>query len=79
MKELILEIMKIALEKNQENKNTIFVNFSGHVNALHIYVYKSGWESGLDADYQKNVYINIDEDCVKSLTEILDYLKGLEV
>ena len=41
MKELILEIMKIALEKNQRNKNTIIIGFSGHVNALSIRVYKN--------------------------------------
>ena len=81
MNELILEIMKVALEKNQRNKNTIFLTFHGHVNFFDIRVYEKGWKEGETSDYNKDVYMSVgSEDVViKQLKDILDYLKSLEV
>lgn len=44
IKILILKICEIALEKNRRTKNTIFVDFSGHVNCLRVEIYKTGWK-----------------------------------
>lgn len=76
MNELILEIMRIALNINSKQKNTIFMSFYGHVNSFLISVYKNGWESENKADYEKDLYL--DFRCDKSeLEDILDYLKVL--
>lgn len=78
MKEIILEIMKIALEKNKRTKNCIFIDFSGHVNKLSIQVYKNGWKEMADADYQKDIFMDIYDNALERLKEILNYLKELE-
>ena len=81
MNELILEIMKIALEKNHINKNTIFVNFYGHVNSIRIGVYKNGWKKDTKPTYTKEAHLKgvfSDEYNKQEVKEILNYLKGLE-
>lgn len=80
MKELILEIMKTALEKNQENKNTIFIDYSGHVQALSIKVYLNGWKEDNNANYTKDLFMcNYSEkENIEELSKILEFLKGLE-
>lgn len=81
MNELILEIMKIALEKNQRQKNTIFMYYHGHVNNFSIQIYSKGWSTGAEEDFSKDLYMNTltEEENIKGLKEILEYLKGLEV
>ena len=74
MSDLISEIMKIAIEKNHKDKNTIFVNFFGHVKKISIDVHKEGWNAGDSPDVRINAYLN-DE---KGLQKILEYLKKLE-
>jgi outer membrane protein assembly factor BamD (BamD/ComL family) len=80
MKELILEIMKTALEKNQENKNTIFIDYSGHVQLLNIQVYLNGWKDYKQANYTKDLYMSIhpEKENIEELSKILEFLKGLE-
>lgn len=81
MNGLILEITKIALEKNQRQKNTIFMYYYGHVNNFSIQVYSKGWSTGAEEDFSKDLYMNTltEEENIKGLEEILEYLKGLEV
>lgn len=79
MNDLILEIMKVTLEKNRRDKNTIFINFSGHCDLLRVYVYKNGWERERDRDYDAYIRLASDPNEVKKeLEETINYLKNLE-
>ncbi len=77
MNELIVKIMKVALEKNGKNKNTIFIRYSGHVEWLEVEVYKNGWNEKEEKNFSKTICLDSDE-CIESLQRVLDYLKGLE-
>jgi DNA-directed RNA polymerase subunit L len=81
MNELILEIMKIALDKNSENKNTIFIRYSGHVEWLEVEVYQNGWSEKETSNFYKKIKLNdgytTEENIKKELREILNYLKKL--
>jgi hypothetical protein len=75
--ELILEIMKIAMKKNDPYKNTIFVWYSGHIHLLEITVYENGYRTNVEPDYSK--WLNLkNENIIKELKEVIKYLKGLE-
>ena len=79
MNDLILEMMKVTLEKNRRDKNTIFINFSGHCELLSVYVYKNGWERERDRDYDVDIRLASDPNEVqKQLEETINYLKNLE-
>lgn len=77
MNELILEIMKTALEKNSRKKNTIWVDFSGHVNWLDIRICTEGYDNNEIPDWIKTIRLYAD-NVEEELQETLDYLKGLE-
>ena len=77
MNELILEIMKTALEKSSSKKNTIWVEFSGHVNWLDIRVCTEGYDNNENPDWSKTLYL-YEHKAKEELQENLDYLKGLE-
>ena len=74
---LVLEIMKIALEKNTEHKNTIMCNFYGHCLVFECSVYKKGWKDYAEPDYRKRVCLDMN-GTIDKLNEILEYLKNLE-
>lgn len=75
--ELVLEIVKIALAKNDPYKNTTFIRYSGHVRLLDVEVYKFGWATGREPDYSKMINLK-GENAKGQLEEFLKYLKGLE-
>lgn len=75
MNELIVaEILRLAYQKNHKERNTIFINFSGHVCWFEIKIYFSGWNGYADADYEEEAHF----DETEKLKEILDRLKSLE-
>ena len=76
MNELIVEIMKVALEKSHREKNTIFINFSGHVEWFDIEVYKNGWYMGATESFSNSVKLN-KENVEQELQKTLSYLKSL--
>lgn len=81
MNELVLEIMKIALEKNKEHKNTIFVDYCGHTDQIQVRVYRNGWNADDDPDYNAIAYLSGIYDDKKNREDIqgiLKYLKKLE-
>lgn len=77
MNELILEIIKIALAKNSRKKNTIWVDFSGHVNWLDVRVCTEGYDNKEIPDWSKTIRLDTD-NAMEELQKTLDYLKGLE-
>ncbi len=81
MNELVLEIMKIALEKNKEHKNTIFVDYHGHTDQIQVRVYRNGWNADDDPDYNAIAYLSgiyDDKKDREDIQGILKYLKKLE-
>ena len=63
----ILEIINLSLEKNNEEKNTIFFNFMG-------------WKNNKEPDYRKNLYFTdlLIKEKLKELDEIIEVLKNLK-
>ena len=57
-KELILKIMKTALEINSRERNTIFITYYGHINSLTVQIHTKGWEKNKYPDYSKDIYMN---------------------
>ena len=45
IKEKVMKIMDLALEINSKEKNTVFVDFSGHTNGLRVQIYENGWKA----------------------------------
>ena len=78
--ELILEIIKLCLEKSKRNKNTIFFEYYGHCNLFRIEIDKEGWCENIDPDYREEVFMDLknDKQILRKLNEILEYLKNLE-
>lgn len=72
----IHKILDLAMEKNKENP-TIFLEFSGHVNSLHVYVYRCGWDYGMNSDKEFRVYLNNHFRGDASLDDIISYLEAL--
>jgi len=56
----LMGLITIALEENNEDFNTWFIRFSGHVNKLEIDFWRTGWET--DKQYLK-------EECSVKLDE----------
>lgn len=77
MNNLVLEIMKLALEINTEEKNTIICNFNGHCLVFECSVYENGWKEYTDPDFRKIVFLDM-EGTSEKLNEILRYLKNLK-
>ncbi len=78
-KEIILEIVKLCMEKNSRKKNTIFFEYYGHCNLFRIEVDKDGWVKNIEPDFKREVYMDIGKNTKEQLKEILDYIKDLEV
>lgn len=78
------EIMKLAMllndtETKQEitgNKPTVFVEFSGHVNALSCRICLNGWHPHHDSNYDFSIFF-LEENCSKELDECIDKLTEL--
>ena len=77
MNNLVLEIMKLALEINTEEKNTIICNFNGHCLGFECSLYENGWKEYTNPDFRKIVFFDM-EGTSEKLNEILRYLKILK-
>lgn len=77
-RELILKIIERVLEINSKERNTIFINYSGHVNELDIRIHKKGWKTYQDPDYSKDVYMN-NKTSEQIQEELLEILKELDI
>jgi hypothetical protein len=76
----ILEIINLSLEKNNEEKNTIFFNFMGHCSSFCISIHYDGWKNNKEPDYRKNLYFTdlLIKEKLKELDEIMEVLKNLK-
>lgn len=79
-KELILRIIEKSLEVNSREKNTVFINYYGHVNSISIQIHTNGWKENEHPDYSKNLYLDNRpyKQNEKELNEILEYLDKIK-
>lgn len=83
IKRKIFEIMDLALEINSREKNTIFVEFSGHTNEICVHNYESGWEhwrkTGEGRKKLSENYLYLDkDDCIEKLNNLIKKLKEMK-
>ena len=82
-KEKFKKIVDLAYELEKLGAD-VFIHYSGHVETIDTRVYLKGWKEGTKPDYENSCYFdgrllwggeeNID-DCINSLTEILNTKK----
>ena len=73
----IKQIMGLALRVNRETKHSVFVEFSGHVDALMVSVCVGGYKSEEYPDYDWTVWLKIESDAFAKLSEIRAKLNSL--
>ena len=77
IKRKIFEIMNLALEINSREKNTVFVDFSGHTNGLRVQIYENGWKAYEKPDYNEVCYFELNnaneklDETIKKLEELV--------
>ena len=72
-----MKIMKLALEKNSIEKNTVFVDFSGHTNGLRVQIYENGWKAYENPDYNEICYFE-HNNANEKLDELIKRIKELD-
>lgn len=78
MKKKVLKIMELGLETNRKIKKSFFMNYFGHTNSISIEIYSTGWSENKKADYNKNIFLDL-ENANKKIIEtikVLEELKG---
>ena len=83
IKRKIFEIMDLALEINSREKNTIFVEFSGHTNEICVHTYERGWEhrreTGEGRKKLSENYLYLDNNgCIEKLDNLIEKLKEMK-
>lgn len=73
----IKQIMGLALRVNRETKHSVFVEFSGHVDALMVSVCVGGYKSEEYPDYDWTVWLKIESNVFARLSEIRAKLNSL--
>ena len=73
----IMQIMGLALRVNRETKHSVFVEFSGHVDALMVSASVGGYKSEEYPDYSQIVWLKIESDVFARLSEIRAKLNSL--
>ncbi len=72
----IMKIMNLALEKNSKEKNTVFVDFSGHTNELRVQIHENGWKAYEKPDYSEVCYFELN-NANEKLNELIKRIKEL--
>lgn len=80
IREKILKIMELGLEINSRDKNTIFIRFLGHCEALEVVIHSKGWRNSLGADFFKDIHFSLSSknEAIEILDEIMEKLKKLK-
>jgi len=77
IREKIVKIMGLGLEVNSREKNTVFVNFSGHCDFLGVEIDYDGYdERNKGKNLKKLLALNLESD-VKELDVIIEELERL--
>lgn len=75
MEELIQEIILKAYKISTETKADVFVDYSGHVNSICIYLYKNGWQQSFDWDFRIDFVLEPQSDAIAKLKLVLQELE----
>ncbi len=67
----ILKITKLSLDVNSTRKNTVFINFSGHINQLSVEFYTTGWEYKAQDFFRSDVDLDSKRESLKELDKII--------
>ena len=82
MKEKMLKIAELCLDINSREKNTLFFNYSGHVETLSVDYYKSGWKPMASGNVQFRIAIEADyltqDEKLEKLNEIIAFLENIK-
>lgn len=83
IKRKIFEIMDLVLEINSREKNTIFVEFSGHTNEICVHACEKGWKHWIKTGERRKKlsenYLYLDKDgCVEKLNNLIEKLKEMK-
>ena len=74
---LVLEIQELSIRITNNSDVDIFCSYSGHTNGLSISVMLEGWKpENPTIDYNKIIYL--DRVSVKTMQEIIEYLRLIE-
>ena len=77
IREKIVKIMGLGLEVNSRERNTVFVNFSGHCDFLGVEIDYDGYdERNKGKNLKKLLGLNLESD-VKELDVIIEELERL--
>lgn len=76
-REYLVKIIGLSYEVNSREKNTMFVDFSGHTNQIDVNVHLNGWKPDVGYDEKYCIYLDR-EDSEENLKELLKYLKSLK-
>lgn len=81
IKEKILKIIELGLEVNSREKNTVFVNYSGHCDVLELRIHSEGWKQGKGANFFRDVYLATlsQREAEQNLDGIIKELEKLKV
>ena len=81
IKEKMLKIAGLCLDINSIEKNTLFFNYSGHVETLSVEYYKSGWKPNTYGDVRFRIPVGADyltqDEKLEKLNEIIVFLKKI--
>ncbi|WP_336154729.1 hypothetical protein [Fusobacterium polymorphum] len=81
IKEKILKIIELGLEVNSREKNTVFVNYSGHCDVLELRIHSEGWKQGKGANFFRDVYLATlsQREAEQNLDGIIKELEELKI
>jgi hypothetical protein len=74
-------ISNLAFDIQRKNLGTVFVDYAGHVNVLHIRIYKGKWDTeNINIDQINNInidFINLDENYKpERISLVIEYLQN---
>lgn len=77
MEKKVFKIMKLGLEANRKIKKSFFVSYFGHTNSISIQIYRTGWSENKKADYNKTIFLDL-ENANKKINEVIKKLEELK-
>lgn len=82
MKEKILKIAELCLDINSREKNTLFFNYSGHVETLSVDYFKLGWKPKACSIVRFRIPVGADyltqDEKLEKLNEIMTFLEDVK-
>lgn len=84
IRQLVLKIMNKAMEKTENTKSDVFINFMAHVKGLEVRLFKNGWQKSelrtdVEADLiDETIYLTRNkEDVLEKLQDMYNLICSL--